>query len=125
AVVTPRLTTSLGVVNQLVNTLAYNPPGPEEGFLFLTSWADHDGGSIFSTQDAHGPVRRGLALTSCTSLQLLQNIGQANQTLGTLATLLNPPAPTAVCPGSTQAGNVPPLATSLRTARTATTRSGG
>ena len=123
AVVTPRLTTSLGVVNELLNTLSYNPPGPEEGFLFWASWANHDGASIFSTQDAHGPVRRGLALTSCTSLQLLQNIGQANQTLGTLATLLNPPSPTAVCPGSTQAGNLPPLQTSLRGTRS--TRSGG
>jgi phospholipid/cholesterol/gamma-HCH transport system substrate-binding protein len=127
AVATPRLTTSLGVANQLLNTLAYNPPGPEEGFLFWASWANHDGASLFSTQDAHGPVRRGLAVTSCTSLQLLQNIGQANRTLGTLATLLNPPAPSAVCPGSTQAGNVPPRQTSLRAAPSAATssRSGG
>ena len=33
AVATPRLTTSLGVVNQL-STSSYNPPGAEEGFLF-------------------------------------------------------------------------------------------
>src|SRR3954451_15600950 len=32
SVVTPRLTTSLGVANQLLNELAYNPPGAEEGF---------------------------------------------------------------------------------------------
>jgi hypothetical protein len=29
--------------------------------------------------------------------------------LGTLAGLLNPPSPSAVCPGSTQAPNVAPL----------------
>jgi phospholipid/cholesterol/gamma-HCH transport system substrate-binding protein len=119
AAATPRLTTSFGVVNQLLNELAYNPPGSEEGFLFWTSWANHDGASVFSTQDAHGPIRRGLVVTSCSSLALLQNIGRANQVLGTLAGLLNPPAPSAVCPGSTQAPNVPPLATSARAPRIA------
>jgi phospholipid/cholesterol/gamma-HCH transport system substrate-binding protein len=114
AVATPRLTTSLGIANTLLNELAFNPPGSEEGFLFWTSWANHNGASIFSTQDAHGPVRRGLVVTSCSSLALLQNIGRANQVLGTLAGLLNPPSPTTVCPGSTQAPNVPPLATSAR-----------
>jgi phospholipid/cholesterol/gamma-HCH transport system substrate-binding protein len=123
AVVTPRLTTSLGVVNELLNELAYNPPGSEEGYLFWASWANHNGASIFASQDAHGPIRRGLVVTSCSSLALLQNIGRANQVLGTLAALLNPPAPTAVCPGSTAAPN----ATALRTTATAPRleRSGG
>jgi phospholipid/cholesterol/gamma-HCH transport system substrate-binding protein len=119
AVATPRLTASLGIANTLLNELAYNPPGSEEGFLFWASWANHNGASIFSTQDAHGPIRRGLVVTSCSSLQLLQNIGRANQVLGTLAGLLNPPAPSAVCPGSSQAPNVPPLATSARAPRIA------
>jgi phospholipid/cholesterol/gamma-HCH transport system substrate-binding protein len=123
AVVTPRLTTSLGVVNQLLNELAYNPPGSEEGFLFWTSWANHAGASVFSTQDAHGPVRRGLVVTSCASLALLQNIGAANPVLGTLSSLLNPPAPTAVCPGSTAAPNATALRTSARAPRVQ--RSGG
>jgi phospholipid/cholesterol/gamma-HCH transport system substrate-binding protein len=65
---------------------------------------------VFSSQDAHGPIRRGLVVTSCSSLGLLQNIGNANPVLGTLSDLLNPPSPSAVCPGSTQAPNVPPLA---------------
>ena len=123
AVSTPRLTTSLRVANTLLNELAYNPPGSEEGFLFWASWANHNGASIFSTQDAHGPVRRGLVVTSCSSLALLQNIGRANQVLGTLAGLLNPPSPTTVCPNSAQAPNVPPLATSARAPRI--TRSAG
>jgi phospholipid/cholesterol/gamma-HCH transport system substrate-binding protein len=117
AVVTPRLTTSLGVVNELLNELAYNPPGSEEGFLFWTSWANHNGASVFANQDAHGPIRRGLVVTSCSSLALLQNIGRANQVLGTLAGMLNPPAPTSVCPGSTAAPNAPPLATAARAPR--------
>ena len=36
AVVTPKLTTSVKVLNYLLNELAYNPPGKEEGYLF---WA--------------------------------------------------------------------------------------
>ena len=62
-------------------------------------------------------------MTSCSSLALLQNIGRANQVLGTLAGLLNPPAPSAVCPSSAQAPNVPPLQTSARAPRI--TRSAG
>ena len=42
--------------------LAFNPKGPEEGFLFWASWVNHAGASIFSTQDAHGPIRRGLVV---------------------------------------------------------------
>jgi phospholipid/cholesterol/gamma-HCH transport system substrate-binding protein len=110
AAATPRLTDSLEVVNTLLNELAYNPPGAEEGYLFWASWANHAGASVFSSQDAHGPIRRGLVVTSCSSLGLLQNIGNANPVLGTLSDLLNPPSPSAVCPGSTQAPNVPPLA---------------
>jgi phospholipid/cholesterol/gamma-HCH transport system substrate-binding protein len=110
AAATPRLTDSLEVVNTLLNELAYNPPGSEEGYLFWASWANHAGASLFSTQDAHGPIRRGLVVTSCSSLGLLETIGNANPVLGTLADLLNAPAPSAVCPGSTQAPNVPPLA---------------
>ena len=60
AVVTPRLTRTFKVLNSLLNTLAYNPPGSEEGYLFWASWANHAGATIFSTQDAHGPIRRGL-----------------------------------------------------------------
>jgi phospholipid/cholesterol/gamma-HCH transport system substrate-binding protein len=115
AAVTPRLHTSLRVVNRLLNELAYNPPGAEEGFLFWASWANHAGASLFSVQDAHGPIRRGLVVTSCSALQLLENIGRANEVLGTLAALLNPPAPTAVCPGSTRA--FPPLVAGTRAPR--------
>ena len=64
--ITPKLTTSFKVVNYLLNELAYNPPGKEEGYLFWASWASHAGATVFSTQDAHGAVWRGLALFDCT-----------------------------------------------------------
>ena len=74
AAVTPDLTTSFRSLNYLLNTLAYNPPGKEEGYLFWASWANHDGATVFSTQDAHGPIRHGLVLASCSTLQVLHQL---------------------------------------------------
>ncbi len=61
------LTNSFKVLNSLFNTLAYNPRGAEEGYLFWASWLNHAGAGLFAQQDAHGPVRRGLVLISCPS----------------------------------------------------------
>ena len=84
AVVTPKLTTSVKVLNYLLNELAYNPPGKEEGYLFWASWASHAGATVFSTQDAHGPIRHGLVLASCSTLQVLQQLSGPVPQLGTL-----------------------------------------
>ena len=63
AAATPDLTRTFKVVNALLNTLAYNPPGDrEEGYLFWLSWVNHAGNTIFATQDAHGPIRRGIVV---------------------------------------------------------------
>ena len=46
--------------------LAFNPPGSQqEGYLFWLSWLNHDFNSIFLTQDAEGPLRRGLLVITC------------------------------------------------------------
>jgi phospholipid/cholesterol/gamma-HCH transport system substrate-binding protein len=97
---TPRLTRVFKVVNSLLNTLAFNPAGAaEEGFLFWVAWANHDASTVFGTQDAHGPIRRGLIVTSCDSLSLLNQVVAANPPLNTLFTLLGAPAFSKVCPG--------------------------
>ena len=98
---TGRLIRVTKVVNDLLDTLAFNPEGPEEGFLFWASWANHAGASIFSTQDAHGPVRRGIILGSCSTLGVLEEIGRTNPSLQVLVDLLNAPRQSAVCPDST------------------------
>jgi phospholipid/cholesterol/gamma-HCH transport system substrate-binding protein len=99
AAVTPDLTASFSVLNRLLNEIAYNPPGDkEEGFLFWQSWVNHAGNAIFSTQDAHGPIRRGLVVLSCSTAQLLDSVAQANPQLGTLVELLNAPGPSQICP---------------------------
>jgi hypothetical protein len=95
---TPHLTNTFKVVNSLLNTLAFNPKGAEEGFLFWVSWANHNGATVFATQDAHGPIRRGLIVTSCSSLDLLNRVVQANPALNTLFTLLNTPVISKICP---------------------------
>jgi phospholipid/cholesterol/gamma-HCH transport system substrate-binding protein len=103
AKLTPDLLTSFKVVNRLLNMLAYNPPGDtEEGFLFWASWVNHLGPAIFSNQDAHGPIRRGLVVVGCQSLQILENIVLGNPQLGVLTQLLDVPDRADVCPTSTQ-----------------------
>jgi len=99
----PNLTRTLKVANYLLDELAFNPPGREEGYLFWVAWANHAGNSIFQTQDAHGPIRHGLFLTSCSTLATLDQIGSANPVLGTLSDLLNRPDTQKVCPQSSQA----------------------
>jgi phospholipid/cholesterol/gamma-HCH transport system substrate-binding protein len=98
AVVAPRLTRSVRVVNSLLNTIAHNPPGREEGYLFWNSWAAHAGATVFGTQDAHGPIRRGLILVSCAGLGVLDQIKQTTPSLNVLVQLLNAPRQTDVCP---------------------------
>lgn len=101
AATTPDLTRAVKVGNTLLNAAAYNPPGSaEEGMLFWQAWVNHAGNSIFSTADAHGPIRRGLFLVSCNSTQLLDAVAQANPQLGTLVELLNAPAQQDICPAA-------------------------
>src|SRR3954469_21153946 len=100
AVATPDLTRTFKVVNFLLDELAYNPPGKQEGYLFWVAWANHIGNQIFTTQDAHGPIRRGLFVASCQDLPVLQQVSKANPLLGTLTDLLL--LPTQECPKSTQ-----------------------
>jgi phospholipid/cholesterol/gamma-HCH transport system substrate-binding protein len=106
APVTPHLTSTFKVLNAFLNELAYNPPGPEEGYLFWNSWLAHNGASVFSTQDANGPIRRGLVMASCSSLALLEQVTASNPALAVLFNLLGAPPANQVCP------NTPPAAKS-------------
>jgi phospholipid/cholesterol/gamma-HCH transport system substrate-binding protein len=101
AVVTPRLTRTFRVLNTFLNLLAYNPAGSEEGYLFWSAWAAHTGATIFTAQDAHGPIRRGLVLISCPAFTVLDQLKIRNPQLATLIELLNAPRQSDVCPSST------------------------
>ena len=93
----PRLTRTVTFLNTLFNELAYNPPGSEEGYLFWLSWLNHAGASLFSTQDANGPLRRGIFMTDCTSLTVVQALQRSNPQLGVILDLLNAPKPATAC----------------------------
>ena len=98
--VTPSLTNTFKVLNSLFNTLAYNPRGTEEGYLFWASWLNHAGAGLFAQQDAHGPVRRGLVFITCPALNTLEEtIRPAEPQLDILTRLLNAPTQAQVCAG--------------------------
>jgi phospholipid/cholesterol/gamma-HCH transport system substrate-binding protein len=124
--VTPDLTGALKVVNALLNELAYNPPGPaEEGYLFWAAWANHAGASVFASQDAQGPIRKGIVLASCSTVQTLPSIARANPQLGLLIQLLNPVSPKVACPQGAGAGSGnPPSTTGAGTQGTPATTTG-
>jgi phospholipid/cholesterol/gamma-HCH transport system substrate-binding protein len=101
----PNLTKSFDVVNALLNTIAYNPPGKtQEGYLFWQSWLNHLAPTVFSQQDAHGPIRHGVVVLSCQTAQTLSVVANANPLLGTLVDLLNAPGTEDICPKTSQAG---------------------
>jgi phospholipid/cholesterol/gamma-HCH transport system substrate-binding protein len=115
AVVTPRLRRTFQVLNSAFNLFAYNPPGKEEGFLFWQTWLNHSGATIFNTQDAHGPIRRGLVIVSCGALGVLDNIVRANPQLSVLTQLLSAPSRAQACgqqvPGGPAGGSTQPTST--------------
>jgi phospholipid/cholesterol/gamma-HCH transport system substrate-binding protein len=56
------------VLDYATNELSYNPPGPDEGYLYWLAWAMHNLNSATSTEDANGAALRGLVLVSCSSI---------------------------------------------------------
>ena len=88
----PPLTRSIGVLNTLFNTLAYQPRRGEQGYLFWGAWLSHIAASLTNTQDAHGPIVRSIFMATCPQLNLLEvTIEQGSPSLGPLLDLLNAP----------------------------------
>jgi phospholipid/cholesterol/gamma-HCH transport system substrate-binding protein len=97
AATAPRLTSTVSFLNTLFNELAYNPPGAQEGYLYWLAWLNHAGASLFSTQDANGALRRGIFMTDCGSLTVVQTLQRSNPQLGVILDLLNAPKPATAC----------------------------
>lgn len=57
---------SLGAFNAFFNELSYKPKGSGQSYLFYLPWVNHDFNAAFTTQDAGGPVLRGILGISCT-----------------------------------------------------------
>ena len=115
AIATPHLSNTFNVLNAVFNLFAYNPSGKEEGFLFWQTWLNHAGATIFNTDDAHGPIRRGIVIVSCGALGVLDNIVRTNPQLSVLTQLLNAPSRAQACgqqiPGGPAGGSTQPTGT--------------
>jgi phospholipid/cholesterol/gamma-HCH transport system substrate-binding protein len=89
---TPPLTRSVKVLNTLFNTLAYQPSGGAQGYLFWGSWLAHIANSLTDVQDAQGPTVRGIFMATCRQLNLLETtIQQGSPSIAPLLDLLNAP----------------------------------
>ena len=96
AKVTPSLSTSFRVLNKFFNALTYKSKSAES-ILFYALWLNHIGASVYSTQDANGPIRRGVILTDCIAAGALENVAKIDAQLGTLINLTNFPSSTSIC----------------------------
>lgn len=65
--VTPDLERALATLDRFGDLFAYNPDGPEEGYLYWVSWFLHNGHSFTSGQDGNGPFWRGIVQFSCSA----------------------------------------------------------
>jgi phospholipid/cholesterol/gamma-HCH transport system substrate-binding protein len=99
APVAPRLERSFKVLNKFFNTLAYDPPNGDS-YLFWSAWAAHSGALLANTQDAHGPLIRGIVLLTCGDYETLQFIVDGNPQLGLLTKLANFPPERTTCPNN-------------------------
>ena len=70
--VTPDLTSAFRVLTRVVNELAHNPDGPEEGYLFWATWFAHNANDLLQIDDAQGVAWRGALMLSCSSYGALQ-----------------------------------------------------
>jgi phospholipid/cholesterol/gamma-HCH transport system substrate-binding protein len=84
-------------LNALFNELAYNPPGQEEGYLFWLTWLNHNANSVFLTQDATGPLRRGIIILSCQTARLAETVASTRPFLLTLQQMTRVPTSQQVC----------------------------
>ena len=101
---TPHLKVLSDELNNILNEVAYKSPGKgadSNSYLFYIPWASHNTNSVLSGQDGIGPLRRGLIMVSCTSLQVLSTLASPTQnpTLATLVQLLGVPKKEDVCQG--------------------------
>ena len=91
------LETGVSELNQLLNALAYNPAGADEGYLFYLSWLNHNTNNLFLNQDAGGPVRRGLVMYTCFISGLADNVVASRPALRTIREITRVPKTEDIC----------------------------
>ena len=86
------LKTALSNLNYAFNELAYNPNPGIGNYLFYLGWLNHDLNSVYLNQDAYGPLRRGVILSSCFTSTVAETVNSTHpfdNTLSQLAHLAN------------------------------------
>ncbi|WP_040600914.1 MlaD family protein [Patulibacter medicamentivorans] len=89
---------------RLLNMIAYDPPGKERGFLFYQLWVNQNLPWVYSTKDAHGPIRRTRLNVSCSSLATLSQLAEVNPSVAFLGNVLDQLGRTSACPPPTREG---------------------
>ena len=108
---TEGLGNSLEELNRLFNSLAYNPPGAKEGYLFYLAWLNHNTNNIFLTQSADGPLRRGIVLQSCNTAEIAEIFAASRPFIRTLQQVTNVTPSEQICPFEPDFVPLPPEAT--------------
>ncbi len=88
---------SFSELNQLLNGLAYNPPGQDEGYLFYLSWLNHNANSSSLVEDSGGPMLRGIAMYSCAISTLADNALLGRPGVDVARTLTRLPTTSEIC----------------------------
>lgn len=84
---------SLGEINSFLNTLAYNPKGSKESFLFYLPWLNHNINTTFNLADAGGPIGRGMIMITCTGSYLAAGASSIKPYLRTIIRGVRIPLP--------------------------------
>ncbi|WP_320672568.1 MlaD family protein [Patulibacter defluvii] len=100
AAAAPDLDRVLRVFNALTDTLAFDPPGEQKGYLYYLPWANHNTNSALGSQDGVGALRRSMVYLPCGALSLADVVVKNNPTLGTLLRLLTVPTYDQTCRGT-------------------------
>jgi phospholipid/cholesterol/gamma-HCH transport system substrate-binding protein len=92
----PSLSSSISVLNTLLNELAHDPdpthPGGQQSYLFWGSWLAHIAGSLVDAQDANGAVLQGIFMNTCAGLNFYEKqLEPGSEPLGVILDLLNAP----------------------------------
>ena len=87
----PSLSSSIAVLNTLLNELAHKSGG-SQSYLFWGSWLAHIADSLTSAQDANGAVLQGIFMNTCAGLNFYENqLQPGSEPLGVILDLLNAP----------------------------------
>jgi phospholipid/cholesterol/gamma-HCH transport system substrate-binding protein len=84
-------------LNGLLNGLAFNPAGADEGYLFYLSWLSHNLNSSLGAEDSAGQLLRTLTTYDCITSQLADNTLLTRPALTAARTLTRLPTTDEVC----------------------------